>query len=703
MSTLEQIRKRPGLVIGVLGFALLLFIVTLTDWSPVQSCIAGGDAAAKVDGQSIKYTEWSARAQQAYDQQREAYRSRGQNPDAVSLQQVQEQVLQQMITEALMEQSMDNLGITVTDDEISKILFTEPALPMVQQLVMQAQQYAPEANIVSAADLYRFSRSNKTEVGEYFHNAWNEMEQNVRQQLRQAKYQMQFQALTANKLDAQQYYDENARTATLVMARQNYTTLPDDEFQVSDDEINARYNQEKELFKVDKETRIVDYILVRPAPSADDYAEAQAEVNEALANLAKLPDTDGVSGNYNFTIETIESPVNSISDYVIKGAVETLKADSAGVKMLQFANNKYTIAKLLKSYTASDTANIDIIAVEKANADSVLAKLNAGADVASLGDKVLQSQLDFGMPTLNSDFDLLKKQYDAAGQGKYFVLDMPGNQDPNTVVISRLVSYNAPSNIVKIAKITRDVVPSNATLNSLEEKLNAYRAEHPTLQEFKDSAAAASFTVLETSVTPDRLSIINLPSSGVAARWAMENDKGSISEVFYDNARSYMLVLAVEDVFDEYFPATNENVKSYLTDLIRNEKKGEKLVAQYKGKAKDIAGYANLMKASTDTVAGVSYGRDSSARGLSTGDPKFYASFANAKKGQLVGPIDTRNSVVVYQIIDEEMMPRKFDFQQDGQAFSQSQGAARLLNNIEAIILGNKQVDYYVQRFQNAD
>ncbi len=703
MSTLEQIRKRPGLVIGVLGFALVLFIVTLTDWSPVQSCISGGDAAAKVDGQSIKYTEWSARAQEAYDQQREAYRSRGQNPDAVSLQQVQEQVLQQMITEALMEKSMNDLGITVTDDEISKILFAEPTLPMVQQLVMQAQQYAPDANIVSAADLYRFSRSNKTEVGEYFHNAWNEMENNVRKQLRQAKYQMQFQALTANKLDAQQYYDENARTATLAMVRQNYTTLPDDDFKVTDDEINARYKQEKGIFKVDKETRIVDYILVRPTPSADDYATAKAEVDEAMINLVKLPDTDGVSGNYNFTIETIESPVSAISDNLIKNSVESLKSDSAGVKMLQFANNQYTIAKLLKSYVASDTANIDIIAVEKANADSVLSKLNAGADVASLGEKVLQSQLDFAMPTLNSDFDLLKKQYDAAGQGKYFVLDMPGNQDPNTVVISRLVKYNAPSEIVKIAKITREVVPSNATLNDIEEKLNAYRAEHPTLKEFKDSAAAASYSLFDTPITADRLSVINLPSSGVAARWAMEADKGEISEVFSDNARSYFLVLAVEDIYDDYFPVTNENVKSYLTDLIRNEKKGEKLVAQYKGKAKDLAGYANLMKASTDTITGVSYGRDTSARGIAAGDPKFFASLVNAKKGQLVGPIDTRNSVVVYQVIDEEMMPRKFDYQQDAQAFNQSQGTGRLLNNIEAIILGNKKVDYYVQRFQNAD
>lgn len=699
MSTLENIRKRPGLVIGIVGFAILLFIFTAVD-----GCdrLMQGDitSAAKVAGRKIEQAELSRRTQEAYDAQRDQYRQRGMNPENVNYQQVEQQVLQQLIAEALLEKSMDDLGIAVTDDELSQILFADPVMiPELQQLLGYAQQI-PDANIVTAADLYRYVKSNNTETGSQLRQAWKGIEDNTRSQLRQAKYYGQLQALGANKLDAKAYYDDNARSATIAMLRQDYTTLPDNDFSVSPDEVKARYNQDKEMFRIPQEQRLVDYILVRPTPSSDDYADAQREVEETIINLKSTPDLDAVSGNYNFNVETIEGPVDAITDNLVKNAIPALEADTTGVRMIQFANNNYTIAKLLGKYVAADSAYIDVLIVEKAKADSVIAKLNAGVKADSIGEAVLQSQLDMAMPTINSDFDMLKEQYAKAGQGVYFVLDMPNAADSDYATISRLNRYNSQKDIVKVAKITRPVVPSNTTLNNLDEKLRGYIADHKSIEAFKDSAANYQFTVLNTIVDASSNSFNGLPSSGKAVVWVMDNDKGEVSETVYtDNERSYFLAVALDNIYDGYVPASDESVNNYLTSLIRNEKKGQKLVADYKGKANDLAGYASLMKTSVDTIANVSYGRDGGVRGIVGGDPKFFASFANAKKGQLVGPVDTRNSVVVYQVVDEQLNPREFNFEQDAQAFNQNMGAARLLNRLNAILLGNKKVDYQVQKF----
>ena len=51
MAALQTLRNRPGLLMSVIGGALLLFIVTLTD---LNSC-ATPDKVGEVAGKEIKY------------------------------------------------------------------------------------------------------------------------------------------------------------------------------------------------------------------------------------------------------------------------------------------------------------------------------------------------------------------------------------------------------------------------------------------------------------------------------------------------------------------------------------------------------------------------------------------------------------------------------------------------------------------------
>ena len=89
MSTLEQIRQRPILIISILGLALLLFILTAVD-RPGE-LFTDNHTVAKVDGEKIDYMEFQKRV----EQQQEQLQGRGYtNVDAA---QVQEYVLQQRV------------------------------------------------------------------------------------------------------------------------------------------------------------------------------------------------------------------------------------------------------------------------------------------------------------------------------------------------------------------------------------------------------------------------------------------------------------------------------------------------------------------------------------------------------------------------------------------------------------------------------
>ena len=74
-----------------------------------------------------------------------------------------------------------------------------------------------------------------------------------------------------------------------------------------------------------------------------------------------------------------------------------------------------------------------------------------------------------------------------------------------------------------------------------------------------------------------------------------------------------------------------------LTAEVRNAKKGDALIAQYQGKASDIAGYAKLMDVTVDTTQ-VTFGQNYIGK-IGAGESELTASVATAQPGTVVGPI----------------------------------------------------------------
>jgi peptidyl-prolyl cis-trans isomerase D len=129
MSTLEQIRQRPVLIISILGVALLLFILTAVDRP--QELFSDNHTVAKVDGEKIDYLEFQKRVEQV----QQNYQNQGYNN--VDRDQLQTEVLQEMIQETLLKNEYARLGLTVTDNELSKAILGETPHPYVLQMMQQ--------------------------------------------------------------------------------------------------------------------------------------------------------------------------------------------------------------------------------------------------------------------------------------------------------------------------------------------------------------------------------------------------------------------------------------------------------------------------------------------------------------------------------------------------------------------------------------
>lgn len=682
MSALEQIRQRPVLIISILGIALLLFILTAID-NPGE-LFNDNHTVAKVDGQKIDYMEFQRRVEQQSEQMR------NQGYTNIDNARIQSSVLQQMINEALLKEEFKELGLVVTDNELSKAMLGETPHPVVANMIRQW-------GFPSAQMLYDYAFSPEkygleVEQSQQLQQAWQALEKDTEQMLLAEKFSNLFSgALTANKLDAQAYYTDNAVTSTIAYVRKDYSSLSDEDFKPSEAEIQALYNEEKNRFRIDEDQYIIDYITVDIVPSKEDLNAAATDVNAALAALKTTDGVDAVADNSKFMVNRVSAPRTKLAP-ALRNALDRLTTDT--VAQVSFFDNTYTLAKLLSVSENTDSVLLDMaMFAENAATDTVLNMLNSGRTPADLGETLIaQSQDSIWLSLVDPQVAHLKDDILAAETGKYFV----SNNNPG--IAMKVRSRKAPVTVYEIAEITYDVLPSNATISKLNADLAAYVETNNTPEKFAAEATKAGYAVMSALITPSTLAVNNLPESRNAAKWTIDNKKGKVSGIFHDDTDSRLMAVAIKDVFTgDYIPMSYDRVHQYLEEKVRNRMKGDKLIADFNGKATNIEGFSSLMKSSVDTT-NVTFGQPM-VRNFPPYESNLNANVVVAEKDKLVGPIALNNSVVVFKVIDVNNQGRPFDFKNDAMVFNQREGATALQNSISAILLGNKKVDNRIQKF----
>lgn len=369
MSTLEQIRQRPVLIISILGVALLLFILTADDRP--QELFSDNHTVAKVDGEKIDYLEFQKRVEQV----QQNYQNQGYNN--VDRDQLQTEVLQEMIQETLLKNEYARLGLTVTDNELSKAILGETPHPYVLQMMQQMGIGDPKMFYDAVANPQKQGIQDPQQIAQ-LREAWAAIEKQTEEMLMASKFQnLLLGSLNANKLDAQAAYAETTRTWKIAQAAKDAATLDDKGFEPTDAEMQAEYNAQKGLFRLQEPTKVISYVSVNVNPSEADLAEARKVVNGAIASLRTQNGTEGLDGNTAFVINRVNAPASAMAPQ-LRNALARIQADT--VTEVSFLNNTYTLAKLIGSTSQVDSVLVDMAMVtDAALTDSVMAQLNSPA------------------------------------------------------------------------------------------------------------------------------------------------------------------------------------------------------------------------------------------------------------------------------------------------------------------------------------
>lgn len=684
MAALEKIRKRAVLLTVVIGVALLAFI--LGDLiNSGQAFFGDGNTIVKVGDEKIDAMEFQKR----YETISAQYQNSGNTVTDGAL--LQKNVIEGMISEILLDKEIEEVGIYVTETELTDAMTGKGAG---QEMVQYAQQRGCESPAQLYDLLFNPAKYGATEQQVAEAKAeWLQLEKEMERMLKQAKLQaLIVGAIQANDLDKKSLFEENAVTSQIAYAKADYSSLKDADYEVTDADLKAEYNSKKNMFKLEEEQRVGHVIAVDVVPSAEDLAAAKTMIDTTLAVLRSGEGVDGVRHNSELVIEEGTVRLNDIRDTQIKAFVE--KAKVGDVSEPKFVSNLYTIAKLNGKKLEVDSVNVNMVTVQgdKKVQDSIMNALNSGKAFAEVvNNKTVGGQEDVWQVLMNVA-DSVKTKVLNAGAG-YFPLSS-NDQMAYLVKVNKKV---APKNMYDVAFITHKVVPSVKTVNDLRDNLQAFINENNTSELLESKAVAAGYQPMPVVAYSSSPQVNGIANSRKAVQWMFGADKGAVSPIFDKENKDKMIVVALDDIYEEGFLPMNEpQVKSMLTQVARNSKKGDALVEKYNGKANDLEGYAQLMNCKVDT-AQVTFGQPF-IPGLGMGENILTAAVTAAKENELNGVLKGSNAVYVYKVIKHDRTERTPGAEVERQ-FARTRGNSAVMQNADAILRKAAKVENNMIKF----
>ncbi len=277
MAVLSDIReKSPKFIIA--GAAVIFIVLIVFDWGLDLTGPAGGEAAAiaevlgKVNGKEVSYKQFSELVRRAVENQKKQQNS---ELDDETERQIRSQVWNQIVDEMLIEQEIERLGITVSDQEIRDIVMgPNPPDFLVQQFKDSTGTFRRDAYQRAMMD-----PQNK--------QAWIQVEDMIRQEQKRRKLQSLLLA-TINVSEGelkQRFIDHNmTMNADYVLFDIN-RLVPDSAVTVTDEDMREYFDSHSSDFQV-KAARKVKYVFFSQNASAEDSAAVEMEI-QRLSDQAK--------------------------------------------------------------------------------------------------------------------------------------------------------------------------------------------------------------------------------------------------------------------------------------------------------------------------------------------------------------------------------------------------------------------------------
>jgi peptidyl-prolyl cis-trans isomerase D len=695
MATLGKIRNRSGLLLTVIGVAMLAFI--LGDFMSSLGSAGGGSIyVGEVLGEDVMRQAYEVKVEEGI----ENWKSQNQQGvlNQTTTAQIRSQIWDQYVRDLIMNNEFGKLGIDVSDDEFFELL--------------QGLNVHPEISKVPAFQDQATGQFDRTKVLGYLkqidqdptgeaRTRWVGFQKYLIGLIKTSKYNsLVSNAMYVTGEEAKLKFNENSQNITFNYVAIPFSSVADSMVEPTESELANYYDDNKSDYE-QAASKDVDFVVYTVIPSQDDDATTKSAITDLKADFTIFEDydlmarrnSDNTSARFTFTTK------EGLAD---KNWEELFNAEQGTViGPYQASQGVYRIAKLVIAQNRPDSVesrHILIAPTETMSLDSVnirieaiKAQIQSGTD---FGDLAQKNSDDKGSAIKGGDLGWFSE---GAMVDEFNEACFTSKRGDLSVVTSQfgvhLIEVTKTSRAVrkvKIAFIDRNVEPSTETYNTYYSQAAQFAGKILNEGIAFDSLVAQQNLVKrsDSKVTADKQSIVGLPNSREMVRWMNTTDEETVSEVFqFEN--SYVVAYLTKEHIKGNVPL--EDIKEQISALVVKDKKANYITAAITGD--DLAAIATnngqtVVNAQRANLANLSL------QGIGY-EPELVGSIFGTAVGSVSSPIAGANAVYVVQVTAKDDAKTTGDFTKQKQeaqkgAAAYANGAAYKVLNTEADVKDNR-------------
>lgn len=711
MAALGKIRKRGMILISIIGLGLFAFIAE----EGFRSCEASRNdqrqQVGKVLGEKVNVQDF----QKLIDEYTEVIKMQQgvDNLNEMQMNQVKDMVWQTYIQTKVVEDEAKKIGLTVTDAELQNILAegTNPMLMQTPFVNRQTGRFDVNSLKKFIADYKTQQTANPQMAAQYqtLYKYWTFIERTLRQQILAQKYQSLLAGcILSNPVEAKLSYKEENEESSIQLATFAYSTIDDSKIKVQDADLKAKYDELKERFKQNVESRDIKYVTVRVEPSPADRAELQQTFKKYTTDLAAASEPANIVRKSTSLVNYLGIPVaktaypNDIADKLDSMAVGQTYGPFE-TKM----DNSMNVVKLISKQLLPDSVQyrqIQVIgktpAEAQKRADSIYTALNAGAAFETIAKKYGQSGEKVWMttaqyqkaPSLDADTKTYIGTLNNSGVNELKNIKIgQGN------LIVQVVDRRAMINKYTAAVIKKTIDFSKDTYSKAYNKFSSFVSANQTPESIQKNAKSSGYTVQDAKdITTSTHTLVGINATREAMKWLFDAKEGEISPMYACGNNDQLLLVVLDKIHPKGYRSYDDpQVKEFLKAEVLRDKKAEQLMA----KAKDVKNIAAAQAkgAKVDAVNQITFAAPVFVMSVGASEPALSGAVAATTKGKFSSrPVKGNAGVYVFEVTGRTMRPGKFDAKTEEQKTRQKalQYAGNFMN--ELILKANIEDNRYL-------
>jgi len=619
MAILENIRKRTTILILIIGLALFAFVISGVF---VNGDIAGsgkvGSSVAEVNGKEISIDAFRNKIDAASN-----------NAGGRSSMQLINDVYDEEVKRAILDEQFDNLGIGIEQDQIIDFLKTSG---------YSQNPSFQNADGVFDPTIFKETVADWKDNNPLQYDSWLQTEKVITQLAKEQTYYNLIKAGVGATLKEGEFEYKLANDKIdLRYVRIPYSSIPDSSITVTKSEISGYINAHKEDFKQEK-SRDIQFVYFEEKPSATDESNAKEYVSKLINDQYGFDQTkastegqainDTIAGFINTTdvnaFLDLNSDVKFDTIFKSKSELPVLFADSlislkVGETFGPYRDGNYfKVSKMVaRKSGGSVKASHILVAYEgaqRAKPEVKRTKEEAEARAKELLADARKRDADFsqmakdnsdgGSAPQGGDLGFFQKEKMVPAFSEFAFENSIGTIGMvETDFGFHVIKVDDKEDIVQIGHLARVVEASEETINDLFTEATKFEMGTASKgKSFLDVAKESEYIVRPVNkVKALDESLPGLGSQRQVVQWAFNDDTelGDIKRFSINNGYAIVQLTAK---YKEGLMST-EDASAQVLPKIRKERKAAQILAANKGKSMDdIAKDANISVANATSL-----------------------------------------------------------------------------------------------------